>query len=149
MEFKFQLDPNPREIAQKLKKEITDIIPAGLLRVAGAVEAAAVAIVHRVTSNLANSIRKYLTGRNSAIVTATAPYAAFVHEGTGLYGPHHQAFDIRPKNKKALAFTWMGKKIVVKKVTVKGQRPQKFFEQAVKKIQPRFQEIFLGGAKFD
>lgn len=90
-----------------------------------------------------------MTGRNSAIVTATAPYAIFVHEGTGIYGPEKRPFEIRPKNKQALAFTWQGKKMVVKKVTVKGQRPQKFFEQAVKKVQPRFQEIFLAGAKFD
>lgn len=149
MEIKFKLDTDPRQIAQKLKKDIADVIQSGLLRVAGAIEAEAVAVVPRKTSNLANSIRKYLTGRNSAVVTATAPYAVFVHEGTGIYGPHHQTFDIRPKDKKALAFTWMGKKIVRKKVTVKGQRPQKFFEQAVKKVQPRFQEIFLGGAKFD
>ncbi|WAC06588.1 MAG: HK97 gp10 family phage protein [Thermodesulfobacteriota bacterium] len=149
MDIKFHLDPDPRQIAQKLKKDIADVIQSGLLRVAGAIEAEAVAVVPRRTSNLANSIRKYLTGRNSAVVTATTPYAVFVHEGTGMYGPEKRPFDIRPKDKQALAFTWMGKKIVVKKVTIKGQKPQKFFEQAVRKVQPRFQEIFLGGVKFD
>jgi len=149
MDIKFHLDPDPRQIAQKLKKDIADVIQSGLLRVAGTIEAEAVTIVPRRTSNLANSIRKYLTSRNSAVVTATAPYAIFVHEGTGIYGPEKRPFDIWAINKKALAFTWQGKKIVVKKVTVKGQRPQKFFEKAVRKVQPRFQEIFLSGAKFD
>jgi hypothetical protein len=149
MDIKFHLDPDPRQIAQKLKKDIADVIQSGLLRVAGAIEAEAVAVVPRRTSNLANSIRKYLTGRTSAVVTATTPYAVFVHECTGMYGPEKRPFDIRPKDKQALAFTWMGKKIVVKKVTIKGQKPQKFFEQAVRKVQPRFQEIFLGGVKFD
>jgi len=149
MEFTFKLDPDPRQIAQKLKKDIAEVIQSGLLRVAGAIEAEAVAVVPRRTGNLANSIRKYMTSRNSAMVTATAPYAVFVHEGTGMYGPEKRPFDIRPKNKKALAFTWQGKKTVVKKVTIQGQRPQKFFEQAVKKVHPRFQEIFLGGDKFD
>lgn len=33
-----------------------------------------------------------------------APHIRFLHEGSGLYGPHHKAFKIFPKNKKVLRF---------------------------------------------
>ncbi len=33
-----------------------------------------------------------------------APYIRFLHVGSGLYGPHHEAFTIFPKNKKMLRF---------------------------------------------
>ena len=33
-----------------------------------------------------------------------APHIRFLHEGSGLYGPHHKAFTIFPKNKKMLRF---------------------------------------------
>lgn len=33
-----------------------------------------------------------------------APHIRFLHEGSGLYGPHHKAFHIFPKNKKMLRF---------------------------------------------
>ncbi|VBB05573.1 Hypothetical protein LUCI_0783 [Lucifera butyrica] len=33
-----------------------------------------------------------------------APYIRYLHEGSGLYGPYHKAFDIFPKNKKMLRF---------------------------------------------
>lgn len=33
-----------------------------------------------------------------------APHIRYLHEGSGLYGPHHKAFDIFPKNKKMLRF---------------------------------------------
>jgi hypothetical protein len=35
---------------------------------------------------------------------AKAPHIRFLHEGSGLYGPHHKAFNIFPKNKKMLRF---------------------------------------------
>lgn len=34
----------------------------------------------------------------------STPHIRFLHEGSGLYGPHHKAFDIFPKNKKMLRF---------------------------------------------
>jgi len=33
-----------------------------------------------------------------------APYIRYLHEGSGLYGPHHKTFNIFPKNKKMLRF---------------------------------------------
>lgn len=46
-----------------------------------------------MSGRLASSIRSSVTplGKNGSIATvrATTPYALFVHEGTGLYGPEH------------------------------------------------------------
>lgn len=33
-----------------------------------------------------------------------APHIRYLHEGSGLYGPYHKAFNIFPKNKKMLRF---------------------------------------------
>lgn len=37
-------------------------------------------------------------------INPTVKHAIYQHEGTGLYGPKHKAFDIFPKNKKMLRF---------------------------------------------
>jgi hypothetical protein len=58
-----------------------------------------------------------------------ATYAAAVHEGTK---PH----EIRPKNKKALAFEIDGKEIVVKKVMHPGTEPRPFLARAVEEVVP-------------
>lgn len=39
-------------------------------------------------------------------VTFHATYAVFVHEGTGLWGPKGQKYEIKAKNAKALKFLW-------------------------------------------
>lgn len=57
---------------------------------------------------------------STGIVEATSPHARMVHDGTGLYGPKHQAYDIFPKaaahvyrfgsrRKPQLRFEWRGK----------------------------------------
>ena len=66
-----------------------------------------------------------LTGK----VVYGAPYASFLHEGTGIYGPSGKMITIRPKNKKALF--WRGASHPVSVVRQKGIRPQGFIKKAI------------------
>lgn len=49
-------------------------------------------------------------GNSRLIVSGSSEvrYASAVHEGSGLYGPNHQRYAIRPKNKKMLMFPAAG-----------------------------------------
>lgn len=57
-------------------------------------------------------------------------YAAFVHEGTGLYGPSRRR--ITPRNASVLAFEVMGKQVFTKSVA--GQAPNPYADRAVKRV---------------
>ena len=121
----------PEEVA-------TGITRAGMIRLVEAIEAKAVKLVPVRTSNLQRSITSNVSpdGKKGEI-RATAPYAKYVHEGTGLFGPFHQL--IRPKTKKALF--WPGALHPVK--SVKGQKPNPFFTRALAQVNP--QEVFDAG----
>ena len=134
MELKTEIKISPGLL--KLGDRIHAGIQAGLLRAAGAVEARAVEEAPRVTGNLVDAIRKYIEG-SRARISATAPYSIFVHEGTGLYGPLKRK--IFPKEKKALAFVYGGKQIVVR--STKGQKPNPFMARALEKVKPPIAEI--------
>ena len=135
MEIKTEIKISPSLL--KLGNALEAGIQAGLLRAAGAVEAAAVAEAPIKTGNLKDAIRKYIEGQR-AVISATAPYSIFVHEGTGLYGPHKTK--IVPSAKQALAFSIGGKKIVVR--SVKGQKPNPFMARALKKVEGQIPGIF-------
>ena len=135
MELKAEVKISPGLL--KLGDQIEAGIHAGLLRAAGAVEAVAVEEAPVVRGNLANRIRKYIQGLR-AIVSATAPYSVFVHEGTGIYGPLRRK--IVPKTKKALRFFIGGKEIIVR--STKRQKSNPFMARAFKKVEPRIAEIF-------
>lgn len=64
-----------------------------------------------VTGNLRNDIKVYEDGDLKFEIgnSKLAPYAKWVHDGTGLYGPHKKR--IVPRSKKALAFKYKGKKL--------------------------------------
>ncbi len=66
--------------------------------------------------------------RDEVVVGTALDYALYVHQGTGLYGPHQQR--ITPVRKKALA--WPGAPHPVKSVA--GQHPQPFLETALEKV---------------
>lgn len=70
--------------------------------------------------------------------TEYAPHVAF---GTGIYGPKRKPIVIRPKVKKCLSFMWKGMRIAVKKVTIKGQKPNPFHERAMKRGEDRIEEF--------
>ena len=110
---------------------------AGMVNLVEDVEARAVKLAPVRTSNLANAITNTIApdGLMSRLfVTDAAPYAKYVHDGTGLYGPHKQKIIIVPKDKKALF--WPGAKHPVKKVVQKGIKGNPFFKKALREIKP-------------
>ena len=72
----------------------------------------------------------------AAELYATAKYARYVHEGTGIYGPMKRPFFVKAKNKKALHFVWRGAEWVRRSVTIKGMRGRPFFIWAVERVVP-------------
>jgi len=102
---------------------------AGMVRLVEAVEAKAKEEVPVATSNLLRSITSTVSPDGTrGEIRATAPYAKFVHEGTGLYGPFKRL--IRPTTKKALF--WPGAAHPVK--SVKGMKPNPFFARALRRV---------------
>ena len=85
-------------------------------------------------------------GGLSAKVTYGAPYASFLHEGTGIYGPRGKPIIIRPKKKKALF--WPGAAHPVSVVRQKGIRPQGFVLKAIReaRLARAFDDAFTGYA---
>ena len=63
-----------------------------------------------------------------------APYASYVHRGTGKYGPHKKPFKVAPVTRKALHWVQGGQKFFSKGHEVKGQRPQPFLYKAFKTL---------------
>jgi len=64
-------------------------------------------------------------------------YRWWVHEGTGIYGPHKQR--IFPVRAKALRFVINGQVIFAK--SVKGQKPNRFIDRSIDKTSKRTQEF--------
>lgn len=62
-------------------------------------------------------------------------YAVFVHDGTGLFGPHRTR--ITPVRKKALF--WPGASHPVR--STQGQRPQPFLEMAMERVIPEIEAL--------
>ncbi len=66
-------------------------------------------------------------------------YGAYVEFGTGIYGPEHRP--IRPRRKKALAFTTRsGERVIV--AFVRGMRPRPFMRPALPAALPRIRNIW-------
>ena len=134
-EIKITVTPDLDALFAGLEGDTHEAVKAGLIYLVETLEAWAAKEVPRITSNLFNSITSYLTNNGmTGIIRATAAYAIYVHEGTGLYGPHRQVIVIVPKNKKALA--WPGAKHPVKSVTQKGIHPNPFFNRAIGHVDP-------------
>ncbi len=94
------------------------------------------------TGALRDSVSATDAGELSGDVTYGAPYASFLHEGTGIYGPRGKIIVIRPKNKKALF--WRGASHPVAVVRQKGIRPQGFVKKAINEagLAQAFDEAF-------
>ncbi len=88
------------------------------------------------TGNLLMSFR-FQTGRLFARWFPTAPYALYVNEGTGIFGP--KGVPITPTNKQALY--WEGAAHPVK--SVKGMRPRKYMEKIIGKAQADMDKMFI------
>jgi len=78
-----------------------------------------------------------------------APHIRFLHEGSGLYGPHHKAFKIFPKNKKMLRFaassggrSQQGVFAFELGVTNPGIKKDQFLYAAADEAEVKIQELF-------
>ena len=145
------------KLARKLGADVRGAKRAGMLNVVETIEARSVKEAPVKTSDLVNTITSEVASDGSrGKVKATAGHAKYVHEGTGLYGPHKKSFTIEPKDKSALAFRapwgpgrgWSGL-TVLRKVHQKGIQPNPFMTRARKglKLQVLFEEGVRGYLK--
>lgn len=84
------------------------------------------------TGRLRASIFTAVIDRNGApavVVATNVRYARWVHDGTGIYGPHGAL--IRPRTRKYLRFRPQGAGKYVYAKTVKGMRPNPFLRNAL------------------
>lgn len=129
-------DKKFRAIDKKLAKKAERAVK----QTAKMIEARAVKNAPERTSNLINSIVTEFEGggfNSGAKVKATARYAIFVHEGTGIFGP--VGLPIFPRNKQALF--WPGARHPVK--MVRGMKPRPFLRRAFDEEGPKlYQRIF-------
>lgn len=115
----------------------------GLLTEARAVRYAPVARFggKKKGGNLKNSGTTEFSGSGFSTVAKikfTAPYAIYVHEGTGIFGPKQRPYVVEAKNKKALY--WRGAAHPFKKVTIRGMRARPFLKQAAEEEFPKLRE---------
>lgn len=136
MEIKVSITPEIKGLLEKAKADVQAGIEAGMTNLAAEIEARAVKNTPVRTSNLVNTITNFLTNGRGRRIAATAPYAAFVHEGTGLYGSHHQL--IFPKKAKALKIPGIGYR-----KSTKGMEGRPFFNLALKGLDT--QKVFDEG----
>lgn len=125
-------DADLGRVIRRLGDDFENAIPYGLTFLVEDVEAAASDEAPKQTRNLVNAITSFVTkgGRQGVVrVTDAAPYAIFVHEGTGLYGPRKQKIVIEPTEKKALF--WPGARHPVRRVVQLGQKPNPFMARGV------------------
>lgn len=99
----------------------------GAMVEAAAEEARALAPVRSGT--LAASIEAFVTGAGAGSIGASAPYASFVHDGTGLFGPSGEAYTVSARIKKALS--WPGAAHPVRSVHVRGIEGREFITRAL------------------
>lgn len=145
MEFFYKIDPKPEELMGKMKGQILRARRAGMTNAVTGIEALAVKKAPTRTSNLANARTTEVSEDGlRGTIRFIAPYAEYVHEGTGLYGPHKTK--IIPKSKKALY--WPGAAHPWK--SVRGTKGRPFLTDAaaeidVAKLYGQGMENFLSG----
>jgi hypothetical protein len=131
-------------VLRGLAGEARGRIGEGLEGSLSAVEARARLSAPVRTGRLKDSIAAYLTGAEKGVLRAGAPYASFLHEGTGLYGPRGKAYVVTHRRKKALM--WKGAAHPVKRVLIRGIRPRDFLRSALagEVIREGFEKGFMG-----
>jgi hypothetical protein len=81
------------------------------------------------SGRLRASIRTHLINKRLGVLEAWAPYARYLHEGTGIYGPKRKPIEIKPKEKKAL--NWKGAGHPVKRARQRGIKPSDFLRMSL------------------
>lgn len=84
----------------------------------------------RLRSSIAARLEVGDGGLPVVIVGTNVEYAAFVHEGTGLFGPRHAP--ITPKNGNALVFKVAGRTVFAR--SVKGAPGRPFLRTAMEQV---------------
>ena len=121
------ITPEADALFAAMEADVGAAIRAGLESLAGQIAARGASEAPRRTGTLGDSITSYLAEAGpSAVVAAAAPYAFYVHDGTGIFGPYAQEIVIRRTSKK-------GKACEVRRG---GQRPNPFFIRAIGAIGP-------------
>lgn len=139
MKFHYQITPNLDELPRRIKRDVGGAKRAGMINVVTTIEAVARKDAPVKTSNLANSGSSEVEKDGSeGAVTFSAPYAKYVHEGTGLYGPHKTK--IVPTRKRALF--WPGASHPVR--SVRGMKGTPFLVNAAGNADTR--KLYIEGA---
>lgn len=94
-----------------------------------AVELAAKAAAPSKSGKLRKSIRAFMLGPGGGVLVAEAPYARYLHEGTGVHGPKRKPYKIKPKRK--LSLNWPGAGHPVRAVVHEGIKPRDFLRLAM------------------
>lgn len=101
MKLSMEIKPDMGRLMKRLGENINGGRKAGMIYLLATVEAASVKGAPVKTSNLVRTrTAEVKDNGDKGILKFTAPYAGYVHEGTGLYGPHKTK--IVAKNKQAL-----------------------------------------------
>lgn len=106
-------------------------------RITRRIEARAKTKVGVDTGRLRSSIQRTLTVEGSRVVGrvgSSVQYAAYHHQGTGIYGPKGRP--IRPKNGPFLVFTPKGSRSPVFARQVSGSKPNPFLVEALREVVP-------------
>ena len=115
-----EIRPNISRLMNTIKDDTGGAQRAGMINLLTTIEALAVKDAPKRTSNLARTRTSNVNADGTrGRLSFTAPYAGYVHEGTGLFGPRHQR--IRPTAKRALF--WPGAKHPVRSTAGMKGRP--------------------------
>lgn len=129
MNIELKIQPDIARLARRLKADVQGARRAGMISLTSSVESRARKDAPVRTANLANTGTSSVNADGSVgTVSFTAPYAEYVHEGTGLYGPRRQK--IVPKSKKALY--WPGAAHPVRAVI--GMKGRPFLGRAAEEL---------------
>lgn len=139
MELNFKIQPDLVRLARKLKGDVQGARRAGMISLTAEVEARARRNAPVRTANLANTGTSTVNSDGSqGLVSFTAPYAGYVHEGTGLFGPRKKM--IVPTEKKALY--WPGAAHPIR--AVRGMKGRPYLMKAAEDSD--MAELFTEGA---
>ena len=125
-------------------RAMQEALRRGLYRVANAIESRALEEAPVVTGNLQQSIFTDVdTDAMTITLGASSAYALYVHEGTGLYGPHNKRIHIEVKNAVALHWGGYNSPRFYKSVNTKGQEGNPFLRRAIDKTD--IPQVFADG----
>lgn len=131
---------NDEEVGRIILRSTADNAESAIRKTTRFIESSAVKKAPERTSNLVNSITSSSRGQGfdtEGTVKATAHYALFVEQGTGVFGPKGKP--IFPKNAKALRWMAGGKAMFAKSILGMPARP--FLKPAFDEEGPKLFEL--------